>query len=183
MGGLYNLTSKKMNMERTKHHYRRVMKSDHLGSADLEDFIEEKKPLIFTIDHVNQEFGVSVAGRKGDFNIAYFKEKIKPLVLNSTNAKRVRQFAGGSPFVEDWNNIMIELYVDENVKMKGEIVSGVRIMPTQPKAKTKPAFTQDMFAKAFTAKATIDKIKKTYDVTIEIEKLYETYTKENGTAK
>ena len=55
-----------------KNHYRKVFKSDHLGVADLEDLIEQKKPLIFTIKQVKQEWGVSVAGKKGNHNIAYF---------------------------------------------------------------------------------------------------------------
>ena len=111
----------------TKTHYRRVFKSDHLGCADLEDFIEEKKPLIFTIKEVKQEIGATVAGKKGNFNIAYFNEKIKPLVLNSINSKVVKSFVNNSPFVEDWVNIPVELFIDNSVKMKGEIVGGVRI--------------------------------------------------------
>ena len=54
-------------------HYRKVFKSDHLGVADLEDFIEAKSNLIFTVREVKQEIGVRVAGRKGNHNIAYFK--------------------------------------------------------------------------------------------------------------
>jgi len=164
-------------MEQKRHHYRAVFKSDHLGSADLEDFIEEKKPLVFTIREVKQEVGVSVAGKKGNFNIAYFVEKIKPLVLNATNSKTVKSFAGGSPFVEDWKNITIELYIDDNVKMKGETVCGVRIRPVQPKpaAKTKPAFTEANFEKAFKAGATMEKIKTIYSVTPEIEAQYNEY--------
>ena len=123
-----------------KTHYRRVFKSDHLGIADLEDMMEEKKRLVFTIKEVKQEFGVTVAGRKGDFNIAYFKENIKPLVLNSTNSKIVRSFNNNSPFVEDWGNTLVELYIDSNVKMKGEKVGGVRIKPNQPTI-TKPEIT------------------------------------------
>lgn len=125
-------------METKKHHYRAIAKSDHLGVADLEDFIEEKRQLIFIIREVKQEMNVSVAGKKGNFNIAYFKDKIKPLVLNQTNSKIIKTFAGGSPFVEDWKDMPIELYIDESVKMKGELVGGVRIRPVQPKAKTKP---------------------------------------------
>ncbi len=117
-----------------KTHYRKVFKSDHLGSADLEDMIEAGTQLIFTIDHVNQEYGVMVAGRKGNHNIAYFKEKIKPLVLNATNSKVIKKFAKGSSFVEDWKDITIQIYIDTNVKMKGETVSGVRINPQQPRA-------------------------------------------------
>ena len=122
-----------------KHHYRAVFKSDHLGSADLEEMKEEGKSLVFTIKEVRQELGAKVAGKKIDANIAYFKEPIKPMVLNATNSKQVATFAG-SKFVEDWNNILIELYIDTSVTMKGEKVGGVRIRPQQPKL-TKPALT------------------------------------------
>ena len=156
-----------------KTHYRNVYKSDHLGSADLEDFIEQKKPLIFTIKEVKQERGVSVAGKKMDANIAYFNEPIKPLVLNATNAKIVRTFAS-SGFVEDWKNIVVELYIDENVKMKGETVSGVRIKTVQPKLQ-KPLFTEANFEKAKQKNATIEQIKAVYEITPEVEKAYAEY--------
>ena len=116
-----------------KTHYRKVFKSDHLGSADLEEMTEEGKSLIFTISHVNQEYQTKVAGKKIDANIAYFKEGIKPLVLNSTNSKILKKMANNSPFVEDWKNVIIELYVDESVRMKGEVVGGVRIKEEPPK--------------------------------------------------
>ena len=161
--------------ETKKHHYRAIAKSDHLGVADLEDFIEEKRPLIFTIKNVKQEMGATVAGKKGNFNIAYFVESIKPLVLNQTNAKIIRGFTT-SAFVEDWNNVKIELYIDENVKMKGDLVGGVRIRLTQPKEKIKPEFSELLFDKAKKANATIEKIKLTYNVTEEIEKLYAKHT-------
>jgi len=117
----------------SKTHYRKVFKSDHLGSADLEEFIEDGKPLIFTILEVKQEYSTKVAGKSIDANIAYFKEKIKPLVLNATNARVLKHLAGGTPFVEDWKNILIELYIDANVRMKGEVVGGVRIKDKPPK--------------------------------------------------
>jgi hypothetical protein len=156
----------------TKHHYRAVAKSDHLGSADLEDFIEQGKNLCFTIRQVKQEYGASVAGKKGDFNIAYFVENIKPLVLNSTNAKQIKTFCGGSPFVEDWKLVPIELYLDANVKMKGEVVGGIRIKPIQPKTKLKLSFTEANFDKAKQANATKEQIEKSYTITDEIYKKY-----------
>jgi len=36
-------------MEEKNTHYRKVFKSDHLGSADLEEMIEDGKSLILTI--------------------------------------------------------------------------------------------------------------------------------------
>ncbi len=44
-----------MKNENDKTHYRKVFKSDHLGVADLEEYIEEGKSLNFTIKEVKQE--------------------------------------------------------------------------------------------------------------------------------
>lgn len=159
----------------SKTHYRKVLKSDHLGCADLEDFIEEGKPLIFTIKQVKQEINVSVAGKKMNANIAYFVEPIKPLVLNSTNAKQIKTFAQNSPFVEDWTNIKVELYIDENVKMKGEVVGGVRIKPLQPKERKKPLFTEANFEKAKLANATFQQIEANYTLTEDVKLKYMDY--------
>ena len=150
-------------------HYRKVFKSDHLGVADLEEMIEEGKPLIFTISEVKQEWDVVVAGRKGNHNIAYFKEDIKPLVVNSINSKVIKSFAKGSPFVEDWKDLTLELFVDSTVKMKGETVGGVRIRSVQPKVKVKKTFTGANFEAAKTQGFTIEQIKQYYDVTPEME--------------
>ena len=160
----------------SKTHYRKVMKSDHLGIADLEDLIDAKKSLVFTIKEVKQQLGVSVAGKKIDANIAYFVEPIKPLVLNATNSKQVSRFSG-SPFVEDWTNIMIELYIEETVRMKGEVVGGVRISPIKPIPKQKPIFTKDLFEGAKNANATIEMIKGKYVIDLETEKQYLEYVK------
>ena len=160
-----------MKTEESKTHYRKIFKSDHLGSADLEEYLEEGKKLVFTIKNVKQEYGAKVAGRKIDANIAYFTENIKPLVLNATNSKQVRKFTG-SAFVEDWNGVIVELYIDNNVKMKGETVDGVRIRSVQPTTE-KPELTPDSIKwesakKAVQEKgATIDTIAKHYVITVE----------------
>ncbi len=155
--------------------YRKVYKSDHLGVVDLEEMLEQGKPLIFTIKHVKQEIGVLVAGNRGDHNIAYFVEPIKPMVLNAGNAAIVRGFSQGkSTDTDKWNNIPIELYIDSNVKMKGQIVGGMRIKPLQPKIapKEKPNFTEANFEAAIKAKASIEQIKSKYNISKEIEELW-----------
>jgi len=168
-------------MENTKqHHYRTVYKSDHLGVSDLEDMNENNpgKPIILTIKEVRQEFNKSVAGKKGDFNIAYFVENgVKPWVLNAGNAKIIKSFAGNNPYVETWKNIVIELYIDYGVKMKGETVGGVKVRPVQPVlTKTaKKAFTSINFEAAKKANATIEQIKEMYTITPEVEKEYLAY--------
>ena len=119
----------------SKTHYRKVFKSDHLGVADLEDLVEAKSNMIFTVKQVKQEFGVRVAGRKGDHNIAYFNEQIKPMVLNAGNAKIMKGFSGGSAFVEDWGGITIQLYIDPTVSFGGEITGGIKINPNPVQAR------------------------------------------------
>ena len=159
--------------------YRKVYKSDHLGVVDLEEMIEQGKSLIFTIKCVKQEIGVLVAGNRGDHNIAYFYEPIKPMVLNAGNASIIRGFsAGKSTDTDNWKDIAIELYVDANVKMKGQIVGGMRIKPLQPKInKTKPQFTEDKFEAAKKANATIETIEKSYSITNEIKEKYLVFIK------
>ena len=152
--------------------FRNPYKSDHLSTPDLEEMIEEKKSLVFTIKQVKQEQTV-VAGQRGLFNIAYFKEDIKPLVLNSGNANIVRGFTKSKSIdVDKWEAVVVELYVDFNVKMKGEIKSGIRIKPLQPKPKVKPDFTEANFEAAKKANATIEQIKMKYNVSKEIEELW-----------
>lgn len=169
-----------------KHHFRKVFKSDHLGIADLEDLIEDGKPLIFTIknakqfilDPNNKNSGVMVAGKRISANIGFFVEPIKPIVLNATNSKMIKAFTGSS-FVEDWNNVIVELYIDEMVKMKGDVVGGVRIRQVQPRKKEKPLFTSANFESAKKANATKEQILSKYEMT---DKVYQEY-QEYGTAK
>lgn len=161
-----------------KTHYRKVFKSDHLGVADLEEMQEEGKRLVFTIKEVKQEYDVMVAGRKGNHNIAYFNESIKPLVLNATNSKVMRSFNGGSSFIEDWSNTLVELYIDSQVKMKGDIVGGVRIKPKQPtlnKPELHPLHKNWLAAKAkvIAKEATKESIRKNWTITDEHYSLLE----------
>ena len=162
--------------------WRKVYKSDHLGVIDLEDLLAQGRKLIFTVKEVKQEFGAKVAGKKGDFNIAYFTEDIKPLVLNSTNARILRSFATSGE-VETWKDIIIELYIDTNVKaIGGGITEGVRISKIQPKTqvKDKPLFTKEKFASCFEKGVTVEMIKDVYILTEEVEKEYLNFCFDNN---
>lgn len=171
----------------TQTDWRKYRKSTHLASADLDALETEGKKLIFTIKEVKHETGVDVSGTKMDGIFCYFVEPIKPLKLNSTNNKILAGFAkknglGGKEchVIENWKGMIIELYVDRNVKMMGAITDGVRIKPLQPAiTKTLPEFTQANFEAAKKANATIEQIKSKYTLTLEIEKLYGEYCAKN----
>lgn len=159
--------------------WRKYRKSTHLASADLDAMETDNVPLIFTIKEVKYQTGIDVSGTKMDGIFCYFIEPIKPLKLNSTNNKILAGFSKQAGLIgkechviENWSGMKIELFVDRNVKMMGAITDGVRIKPLQPVDKVKPNFTEVNFEAARTAKATMEQIKTKYNVTKEIEELW-----------
>jgi len=159
--------------------WRKYRKSTHLASADLDAMETDNIPLIFTIKEVKYETGVDVSGTKMDGIFCHFIEAIKPLKLNSTNNKILAGFSKKNGLIgkechiiENWKGMKVELFVDRNVKMMGAITDGVRIKPLQPIEKVKPNFTEANFEAAKKANATIDQIKSKYNVTPEIEALW-----------
>ena len=170
----------------TKTDWRKYRKSTHLASADLDSMETDNVSLIFTIKEVKYEQGVDVSGTKQDGIFCYFVEPIKPLKLNSTNNKILAGFAKKNGLIgkechviENWKGMLIELYVDRNVKMMGAITDGVRIKPIQPVLnKVLPNFTEANFESAKKANATIEQIKSKYTLTPEIEKLWNNYNEQ-----
>lgn len=159
--------------------WRKYRKSTHLASADLDAMETDNVPLIFTIQAVKYETGVDVSGTKMDGIFCHFIEPVKPLKLNSTNNKILAGFAKKNGLIgkechiiENWAGMKIELFVDRNVKMMGAITDGVRIKPLQPIDKVKPDFTEANFEAAKKANATIEQIKSKYNVTPQIEALW-----------
>jgi len=148
-----------------KTHWRKVFLSDYLGSCDLED----GKDLKAVIKSVTIKNVKGPDGKEQDRNVASFTDaKLKPMILNATNCKLIKKFAK-SVFINDWNNIPIQIYVKDDIKAFGEVTEGLRIRPTQPvmnKPKLIPVIPA--WAKAIeflkTPDGTIDKIKEKYEL-------------------
>ena len=127
------------NKEKT--HYRRAFNSPYLSSADIVE------PVTLTILRVTLEPD-KTKKTKDLFNTAYFKEKeirhgeeLKPMVLNATNSRTMKQLAG-SAFIDDWNNIPVTIYVDSAVRFGRDTVEGLRISTEKPRV-TKPVLMQN----------------------------------------
>jgi len=156
----------------TKTHWRKVFNSDYLGSCDLED----GKDLKAVIKSVSQQGVKNTDGKEQKCNVAVFVDaKLKPMILNVTNCKVVKKFAK-SAFINDWNNIPVQIYVKDDIKAFGEVTEGLRIRPSQPTMQ-KPFLTPDnqAWSKAieFLQKpnGAISKIKEKYQLTPENEQL------------
>jgi len=115
-----------------KTHYRKAFNSPYLSSADIVE------PTVLTIKKVSLEPD-KTKKTKDEFNTAHFTAKelrpgepLKPMILNASNSKTLKQLTG-SPFLEDWVNVPVTIYVDPSVRFGKETVEGLRISAEPPK--------------------------------------------------
>jgi hypothetical protein len=109
-----------------KTHYRKAFDSPYLSSADIVD------PVVLTIKRVTLEPD-RTKKTKDEFNTAWFMEReirhgepLKPMILNATNSKMLAKLTG-SKWIDDWQNVPVTIYVDQNVRFGKETVEGLRI--------------------------------------------------------
>jgi hypothetical protein len=130
--------------------------------ATIEDFYPNKflKPanveedLTVTIDEVGADTIQDDDGTKKKKPILYFKEQVKPLILNRTNFVRIAELAGNE--TDDWHGTKLILYAD-TVSMRGKSVATIRVRPA-PKAKAAAAAEPAPKAKADAAAGPSDAI-------------------------
>jgi hypothetical protein len=106
--------------------------------------VEEDLPV--TINEVGADTFQNDDGTKCKKPILYFRESVKPLILNRTNFQRISEIAGAD--TDDWHGTRLILYPD-TVSMRGKSVATIRVRPA-PKAKAAVA------AEAPKAKAAAD---------------------------
>lgn len=126
-------------IETDKTHFRKAFDSPYLSSADITE------PTTLTVRRVALESD-KTKKTKDRFNTAYFSERelrpgepLKPMILNATNSKTMKRITG-SPFIDDWVNVTVTVYVDPNVKFGKEVLEGLRI---RDKAPSRPVVTPD----------------------------------------
>ena len=115
-------------MEKT--HWKKIVSDPNfLGEADFQDG-EEK---VLTIDYVNARETVTTAEGKSQKAVLHFKERgVKSMILNVAKSKAIAKVAN-SKYIEDWHGVRIQLYIDDNVKAFGDVVSAVRVRPYPPR--------------------------------------------------
>ena len=126
----------------TKTHWKKLNNPDFLGAYAL----NPGQDLIATIKAVRKELITGADGKKEECTIVHFAESdIKPMILNSTNAKTIQKIYK-TPYIEEWQGRKIQLYI-EKVKAFGELVEALRIRQTVPKQaepiKSEPVYCAD----------------------------------------
>lgn len=107
-------------------HWKKLTNPDYLGAYS----IENNQDLILTIDYVREETVTGTDGKKDNCVVAHFREKVKPMILNSTNMKTIQKLYD-TPFIEDWQGKKIQVGI-EKVKAFGEIVDALRVRKILP---------------------------------------------------
>jgi hypothetical protein len=154
----------------TKTHWKKVFNKDYLGACDLED----NKDLKAVINHVEIRKIKDSNGKESESNVAILNNGLKPMILNATNCKVIKKFTK-TPYIEDWNNVAIQIYIKPDVKAFGDVVEGLRIREVQPKL-TKPELlpNTDQWKAAITflkGKGSIPQITQKYELSKANEEL------------
>jgi hypothetical protein len=109
-----------------KTHYRKAFNSPYLSSADI---VESTQLTIARVtlekDHTKKTQDL--------FNTAHFVERelrqgepLKPMILNATNSKTLKTITG-SPYIDDWINVPVTVWVDSAVRFGRDTVEGLRL--------------------------------------------------------
>ena len=107
--------------------FRKFMDKNYLGSWDVPD----GEDLVLTIDHVEQNDVKNERGSERKLTLHFAENGYKPMILNTTNAKRIGKVAGSNK-VENWENLRIAIYT-EKVTAFGGTTDALRIREYPPR--------------------------------------------------
>lgn len=156
-------------------------KSTHLASVDVDAIRLEKGKCELTIKEAYFAKGVDVSGTKKDGYFLEFEEDVKPMLANSTNRMKIANIVKNqkglssvdSRNIGNWIGLKIELIVDNNVKMMGQIVDGIRVkevveLPILTKDHPKFKAVKDAVSGG---QYTVEQVRLKYQVSNEVEQL------------
>ena len=113
-----------------KTHWRKILESEYLAGADLDDGNGNFVPIILTIKKAGQEEVRELGTNKMEkCLVIHFFESKKPMICNVTNAKAIEK-ATGTQYIQGWPNHKIKIGTAK-VKAFGEIWDALRVKPTK----------------------------------------------------
>lgn len=111
-------------------HWKKIVSDpNYIGEADF----EENEEKVLTIARVNaSETVVTAEGKSQKAVIHWVEQGNKPMILNVARSKNIAKVAG-TPDVERWPGVAVQLYIEHGIKAFGEVVSAVRVRPYKPR--------------------------------------------------
>lgn len=116
-------------------HWKKIVSDpNYIGEADF----EENEEKVLTIARVNaSETVVTAEGKSQKAVIHWVEQGNKPMILNVARSKNIAKVAG-TPDVERWPGVAVQLYIEHGIKAFGEVVSAVRVRPHKPRIQQRP---------------------------------------------
>lgn len=111
-------------------HWRKELPNDYIGAYMMPT---DGSDITLTIKKVALEKVTGNDGSKKDCLVASFKENIKPMILNRTNAKTITKVYG-TPYIEQWSGKQIQIYTAK-ISAWGEQTDALRIRDFRPQNK------------------------------------------------
>jgi len=158
-------------------HWKKLKNKTFLGAWDIEP---GTMPDVTIIGVGKATAKANQKAPEEEVDVIYFKEFDKGMILNNVNSDQISKVLQ-TPFVEQWNNKRVKLFVKKGVKKPGQKdpVEAIRISNTLPApiAKEKTFLTPDLSTTwenavdAIKKGVGIEKIKSRYKLTEENEKL------------
>lgn len=148
-------------------HWKRLVNPDYLGVYSLDN----GKDMTLTIDRIVREVVTSTGGKKEECTVAYFKEKVKPMILNRTNSKMIQKIYG-TPYIEEWSGKKITVYA-ATTKLAGEEVECLRIrlgVPQNPVLKIEDQVNFEKCRAALKNGYTIEQLQTKWTISKKVEK-------------
>jgi hypothetical protein len=155
-------------------HWKKVINHDYINEGDL-----DSGTIIATIKEIKLQEITSAGGKKDEKHVLHFVEtNVKPLILSAKENFKSLEKVAGSPHIENWIGVKIEIWYNPNVKFGRETVGGVRIKPTAPVIQKptapviqKPAIPESMWnaaqEKMKSGTTSVEAIEKNYTLTPE----------------
>ena len=134
-------------------HWKQLKNPDYIGAYALQPGEE----LILTIKSCGLEQVANTDGKKQDCLVVHFMEQVKPMILNTTNAKTISK-VHQTPYMEQWVGKKIQIYA-RRIRAFGEDVDALRVRDFAPKAMAVDPIDA---INAINACTTLDELKKTY---------------------
>ena len=108
-------------------HWRKLFNPNYMGDYSF----KPGEDRILTISKVTQEMVTGDGGKKDECTIIYWMEKEKPMIANKTNCRTIEKLSG-SPYIEKWAGLRIQLWYDPSVKFGKDTVGGIRVRNKLP---------------------------------------------------
>lgn len=114
-------------MSDEKTHWKKNFNYDYMGSYSLED----GNDVIVTIRETKKQLVKGTGGKEQECFVCYFTDSPKPMILNRTNCKIISKLYG-SPYIEDWAGLKIQLYSAKVDAFGEKGVDALRIRDFKP---------------------------------------------------